>query len=228
MKRSQINEYILWTKELLKKLNFTLPDFAYWSMEDWIQHKDEIGRIKSVMQGWDVTDYGINDFERVGGVLFTIRNGNVYDPSVGTPYAEKIIALKEGQCLPLHFHYKKTEDIINRGGGVLAIKLYNAKENYDVDYESEVVVYRDGKRCVYQPGEEIHIDPGCSISLTPFLYHLFWALEEKGDLLVGEVSSINDDNIDNYYAEKFPRFGDIEEDVPPIVPLCNEYERWIP
>ena len=49
MKRSQINEYILWTKELLKKLNFTLPDFAYWSMEDWIQHKDEIGRIKSVM-----------------------------------------------------------------------------------------------------------------------------------------------------------------------------------
>ena len=109
-------------------------------MEDWIQHKDEIGRIKSVMQGWDVTDYGINDFERVGGVLFTIRNGNVYDPSVGTPYAEKIIALKEGQCLPLHFHYKKTEDIINRGGGVLAIKLYNAKENYDVDYESEVVV----------------------------------------------------------------------------------------
>ena len=167
-------------------------------MEDWIQHKDEIGRIKSVMQGWDVTDYGINDFERVGGVLFTIRNGNVYDPSVGTPYAEKIIALKEGQCLPLHFHYKKTEDIINRGGGVLAIKLYNAKGNYDVDYESEVVVYRDGKRCVYQPGEEIHIEPGCSISLTPFLYHLFWALEEKGDLLVGEVSSINDDNIDNY------------------------------
>ena len=227
MKRSQINENILWAKDLLKKINFTLPCFAYWTMDEWKAHKEEIGRIRSVMQGWDVTDYGVNDFEKLGGVLFTIRNGNVYDPTIGTPYAEKIIALKDGQSLPLHFHYKKTEDIINRGGGILAIQLYNAKENYDVDYDSDVVVYRDGLRCVYKPGEIIKIGVGDSISLTPYMYHLFWALEGAGDLLVGEVSAVNDDNIDNYFAEKFPRFGDIEEDEAPLVPLCNEYAKWL-
>ncbi len=227
MKRSQINENILWAKDLLKKINFTLPCFAYWTMDEWKEHKEELERIRSVMQGWDVTDYGVNDFEKLGGVLFTIRNGNVYDPTIGTPYAEKIIALKDGQSLPLHFHYKKTEDIINRGGGILAIQLYNAKENYDVDYDSDVVVYRDGLRCVYKPGEIIKIGVGDSISLTPYMYHLFWALEGAGDLLVGEVSAVNDDNIDNYFAEKFPRFGDIEEDEAPIVPLCNEYAKWL-
>ena len=227
MKRSQINENILGAKDLLKRINFTLPCFAYWTMDEWKEHKEELERIRSVMQGWDVTDYGVNDFEKLGGVLFTIRNGNVYDPTIGTPYAEKIIALKDGQSLPLHFHYKKTEDIINRGGGILAIQLYNAKENYDVDYDSDVVVYRDGLRCVYKPGEIIKIGVGDSISLTPYMYHLFWALEGAGDLLVGEVSAVNDDNIDNYFAEKFPRFGDIEEDEAPIVPLCNEYAKWL-
>ena len=80
---------------------------------------------------------------------------------------------------------------------------------------------------MYKPGEIIKIGVGDSISLTPYMYHLFWALEGAGDLLVGEVSAVNDDNIDNYFAEKFPRFGDIEEDEAPIVPLCNEYAKWL-
>ena len=33
-------------------------------------------------------------------------------------YAEKLIMLKEGQRAPMHFHWKKSEDIINRGGEI--------------------------------------------------------------------------------------------------------------
>ena len=44
-----------------------------------------------------------------------------------------------------------------------------------------------------------------------------------GDLVVGEVSKVNDDNTDNYFLEPTARFADIEEDEPALHPLCNEY-----
>jgi D-lyxose ketol-isomerase len=44
-----------------------------------------------------------------------------------------------------------------------------------------------------------------------------------GDLICGEVSSINDDNVDNYNAEDVNRFSTVEEDEAILHPLCNEY-----
>lgn len=44
-----------------------------------------------------------------------------------------------------------------------------------------------------------------------------------GDLIAGEVSKVNDDNTDNYFLEPVARFADIEENEPPLHPLCNEY-----
>jgi D-lyxose ketol-isomerase len=69
------------------------------------------------------------------------------------------------------------------------------------------------------------VNKGESITLTPRLYHTFGAVEGKGDLLVGEVSSINDDTVDNHFAEDMKRFSQIEEDVPLKTPLLNEYKR---
>ena len=78
------------------------------------------------MLGWDITDYGLGDFERVGFALITLRNGNQKNPQkYPKVYAEKLLMLKEGQHSPMHFHWNKSEDIINRGGGVLLIHLYN-------------------------------------------------------------------------------------------------------
>ena len=57
------------------------------------------------------------------------------------------------------------------------------------------------------------------------MYHLFWAKKGCGDLICGEISSVNDDKTDNYNAEKVLRFSDIEEDEKIIHPLCNEYEK---
>lgn len=225
MKRSEINRQIAWAIALADKVNFKLPDFGYWKPADWDKHRGKLGRIPAVMQGWDVTDYGSGQFDRIGAVLFTLRNGSVYSPEIGTPYAEKIIAMKAGQMLPLHFHYSKTEDIINRGGGTLLLKLYRSKgAEYEVDDSSPVDVYMDGILHTFQPGEVVEVKTGNSITLTPYTYHAFWAKEEDGDLLIGEVSSINDDTKDNHFAQPF-QLDPIEEDEPAAYLLCNEYKN---
>ena len=117
MKRSEINSLLVWSKQLLAANNFRLPMFGYWTLDEWKKQKDRLERIRKTMLGWDITDFGSGDFMTTGAVLFTIRNGNVHEEGCGTPYAEKIILMKDGQQLPYHFHFSKTEDIINRGGG---------------------------------------------------------------------------------------------------------------
>ncbi len=225
MKRSEINDAVEWAIRLLEKNKFKLPRYAYWDLETWKENRKETGVIEKVMIGWDITDFGQGRFLELGTVLFTIRNGDHNDLTVGTPYAEKVILLLDGQSLPNHYHAKKTEDIINRGGGVLAIKLYNSDEEGAVDYRNDVTVFMDGVKSVVKPDETLLIHPGNSITITPYIYHKFWAFEGKGELIVGEVSSINDDNTDNYFAEEVSRFSRIEEDEPVKYPLCNEYAR---
>ena len=65
------------------------------------------------------------------------------------------------------------------------------------------------------------LGPGESITLTPFLYHTFHAVDSHG--LIGEVSSVNDDDADNFFLEALPRYPEIVEDEPPLRLLCNEY-----
>lgn len=223
MKRSEINRTIQWAKDLLEAHKIKLPMFGYWQMDDWFKNRDKISTIDAVMLGWDITDYGAGDFDRFGATLFTLRNGALSDKALGVPYAEKLIVLKDGQKLPNHYHASKTEDIINKAGGVLAIQLYQKNPDGTVDYESDVQVELDGVKHVYKAGEEIHVMPGCSITLRPYVYHRFWAKEGKGDLILGEVSSINDDKTDNYNADDIARFSTIEEDEAILHPLCNEY-----
>lgn len=225
MKRSEVNKAISWAKELLEVNNIKLPPFGYWTLDEWKEKNDKLKTIKTVMLGWDITDYGKDKFEELGAVLFTLRNGSLVDSNIGTPYAEKLILLKDGQRLPIHYHASKTEDIINKGGGILAIKLNNSLEDGSVDYGSDVSVDMDGVNYVFKAGEEINIKPGESITLRPFVYHLFWAKSGAGDLICGEVSSINDDNIDNYNGEDVDRFSTVEEDEKIMHPLCNEYSR---
>jgi D-lyxose ketol-isomerase len=227
MKRSEVNAAIAWAKELLIDSNIALPIFAEWTREEWRANADKTDTIRKTMLGWDVTDYGLDDYKKIGGVLFTVRNGDQKDTEIGVPYAEKYIFLEDGQALPTHFHYSKTEDIINRAGGVLALKLYNAKEDESIDYNSDVVAYMDGIKHVVGAGETVSVSVGSSITLTPYMYHSFWAQKGAGDLVVGEVSSVNDDNVDNRFSPTMPRFGEIEEDEPVVYPLCNEYEKLL-
>ena len=223
MKRSEINAALAWTKDILARNNIRLPEFAYWSVGDWKANEGKIGVIRKVMLGWDITDFGMGDFARVGAVLYTVRNGLLDDPSVGVPYCEKYIVMKEGQRLPNHYHVFKTEDIINRAGGDLQVFLWNADRATGKQLDSDVHVFMDGIEHVVKAGEEIVVRKGSSISLTPYVAHVFGPKPGTGDLIVGEVSKVNDDNTDNFFLETVARFADIDEDEPVLHPLCNEY-----
>lgn len=226
MKRSEINRAITWAKELLSKNNIRLPRTAYWDMDKWAENKDAIDTIRRVMLGWDITDFGTGKFDEIGAVLYTVRNGDMNDPSLGVPYCEKYIVMQEGQRLPKHYHVYKTEDIINRAGGVLAVWLWNTDAD-GRELDSDVKVYMDGIECRFKAGEEILVYPGDSISLTPHMAHIFGPKQGCGPLIVGEVSKVNDDNADNYFLEPTARFAEIEEDEALLHPLCNEYAKWI-
>ena len=223
MKRSEVNLAI---KEAIKTLDdngFRLPSFAYWTVDEWKQNHHQLDNLREVGLGWDVTDFGTGNFAKVGAVLFTVRNGSPKDATLGTPYAEKIILLKPGQEIPFHYHVVKTEDIINRGGGVLVLELYNSAEDGGLDRVSPIHVKMDGILHTLPAGAVVEVEKGNSITLHPGLYHRFWAKKDAGDLIVGEVSSVNDDETDNVFLEVPERFARIEENVPAEFLLCSEY-----
>lgn len=225
MRRSEINVAIRTAKDALRGQGFLLPPFAEWTPSKWHAAGPECDRIRINGLGWDVTDFGGSAFDSFGAVLFTLRNGNHRQPDLGTPYAEKAIILKPGQRLPLHLHWSKTEDIINRGGGILAMQLYPPRADTEVDMQSPVTVYCDGVERTVAAGEAFEIQPGASVTLTARLYHRFWACREGGILICGEVSSVNDDQTDNYFGEPTTRFARIEEDEPPVHLLSSEYPQ---
>ena len=225
MKRSAINNAITVAKTALESISFCLPRFANWDMAEWQANESKIGTIRDVMLGWDVTDFGTDDFKNVGAVLFTVRNGNLYNEHSGVPYCEKVIVFndEEKQVIPLHFHRNKTEDIINRGNGIMEIELFQSTAENTIDKLSDVMVYRDGIEYCCKAGEVYELFPGESITLKSGIYHRFGCKKGGGNLVVGEVSKINDDNNDNIFAEKQQRFSAIVEDDIPKYLLCNEY-----
>lgn len=224
MKRSQINSYIKKAEDRFNEFKITLPWFAYLKPEDWQNVEGDISAIKSGMLGWDVTDFCSGDFHTTGAVLFTVRNGDNSDKEMKRPYCEKYIVLDEcDQEIPLHYHLDKTEDIINRAGGILIIELYHRTSDDKLDLETPVTVFMDGVYKTFKPGEQIEVMPGNSITLEPYVFHRFIAKKGAGTLIVGEVSKVNDDNNDNVFYNPLGRFSEIEEDEKPIHLLVNEY-----
>ena len=226
MKRSEINAIIRSADEFVRQRGFHLPPFAYWSPADWATKGVEVEEIVTNHLGWDITDFGRGDFEKSGLVLFTIRNGSPanWQTKQGKLYAEKILLVEVDQVTPMHFHWTKMEDIINRGGGKLAIQLYNATPEEKLDPNRPVQVQTDGCWRTVAAGGVIELGPGESITLVPYCYHKFWGVGSR--VLVGEVSLVNDDNADNRFHESLARFPDIEEDEPPLYLLVNDYGRY--
>ena len=223
MKRSEINAAMKEAKALFADYKISLPPFAKKAPSEWAECGAEVEEIKDNMLGWDITDFGGGDFSKMGLLLITVRNGNQKNAEkYPKPYAEKLMVVKENQITPMHFHWSKMEDIINRGGGNLIIKLYNSTENEELA-DTDVVVSMDGVKYTLPAGSEVKLEPGQSITLTPGLYHRFWGEEGCGTVIVGEVSMCNDDANDNRFFDKIGRFPEIEEDEAPLHLLCNEY-----
>jgi D-lyxose ketol-isomerase len=225
MKRSQINHIIRRADDFIRSCGFYLPPFAYWTPAEWRARGPEVSEIVANRLGWDITDFGSGDFARRGLFLFTVRNGHPsnWARKEGKLYAEKLLLSEEGQVTPMHFHWAKMEDIINRGGETLAIQLYNATQD-DQLADTPVTVSLDGVVRTVPAGATLRLGRGESISLPPRLYHAFWA--EGGRVLAGEVSLVNDDLKDNHFLDAPGRFPAIEEDEPPLYLLCTDYDRY--
>ncbi len=226
MKRSEINAIMKKAKDFIREQNFHLPPFAYWTVEDWKGKGPEAREIVANNLGWDITDFGSGDFFAKGLSLFTIRNGHAdaWKSMQGKLYAEKIMIVEESQITPMHFHWAKMEDIINRGGGKLAIQLYNSTPDEGLDNENDVVISVDGVRRKIQAGGTVSLNPGESITLPQRCYHQFWG--EDSRVLVGEVSLVNDDHRDNRFYQPLPRFPELIEDEAPLHLLCTDYTSY--
>ncbi len=224
MKRSEINAALRELEAMCQKYHCYLPPFCHFTPEEWKKKGHGYDEVRDCMLGWDITDYGSGDFAHTGFSLITIRNGNRQKadryPKV---YAEKLLYLREGQYALNHFHWYKTEDIINRGGGNVLIRVYNSLPNEEIDYESDVLVQTDGFRRYVPAGTQICLKPGESIYIRQRMYHDFSVEPGTGPVLLGEVSQCNDDNTDNRFNPPAGRFPAVEEDEPPYRLLCNEY-----
>ena len=228
MKRSRINEVMAAADDMIRSFGFVLPPFAYWTPDQFKANKTAARRIIDSRMGWDITDYGQGDFDNLGLFLFTLRNGQLADlqRGGGMCYAEKLLISRHDQRAPCHTHVVKAEDIINRGGATLAVKLNGSNPDGSFSETAGGVVRCDGIERPYKGGEVLLLAPGESVTLMPGDWHAFWG--EAGDVLIGEVSTVNDDVTDNIFvSQKIGRFSAIDEDVAPTHLLVSDYDKWL-
>ncbi len=224
MKRSEVNSILREGGDFIRSFGYVMPPFADWSPEELKSAGPEADGVFSGRLGWDVTDYGLGDFMKTGLFLFTVRNGDSADLASGKGmlYAEKIMITRRDQLSPMHRHVIKAEDIINRGGGKLVLELFASAPDGAIDEKSDVAVPTDGVRRVLPAGGKLTLRPGESVTLMPGVWHAFWG--EEDDVLVGEVSTVNDDLTDNVFREPLGRFAEIEEDEAPWRLLVSDYD----
>jgi len=226
MKRSRVNAILLEGDAFIRSFGYVLPPFAYFIPAE-MQARTDLAFLKERQMGWDVTDFGGGDFDRLGLFLFTVRNGNNADLIAGRGmlYAEKIMISKQDQITPMHRHNLKGEDIINRGGGTLTLELFSRAPDGGIDETAEVEVYCDGIARRMAGGSKLRLTPGESVTLLPNHWHSFWG--EGADVLVAEVSTVNDDHTDNVFRDPVGRFAEIEEDEAPVHLLVADYDAWL-
>jgi D-lyxose ketol-isomerase len=227
MKRSEVNAIMEEGIAFIRSFGFALPPFAWWSPDELRARRGEAAAVLERGLGWDITDYGQERFDEVGLLLFTLRNGRLEDLRAGSGmcYAEKLLISRRDQVAPMHRHGHKVEDIINRGGATLAIELFASDPEGAIDREAGIAVACDGIVRRMAPGSVLRLGPGESVTLVPGDWHAFWG--EGGDVLIGEVSTVNDDLTDNIFDPPLGRFSTIEEDADPLHLLVSDYPRLL-
>jgi len=228
MNRSEINHIIQTSRRFIEQFGYILPPFADWSPQEMARRvRNDAPAIRRTRLGWDITDYGEGRFADFGLFLFTVRNGWLKDLQNGRGmlYAEKIMISRKDQLSPMHRHALKAEDIINRGGGTLVLELFMSRPDGSIDDQAEVCVPTDGVLRKMPAGSHLKLAPGESVTLMPGVWHAFWG--EGGDVLIGEVSTVNDDLTDNIFREAIGRFSTIEEDEDPLHLLVSDYDAWL-
>jgi hypothetical protein len=159
---------------------------------------------------WDVTDFGLGDFNRYGLVLINLAEEK--------EYCEKLMYARKGMTTPCHAHRQKKEDIIVRVGK-LAIQVWNGKPGEPAEDSFDLPI--NGKKKKFNSGQIINLDAGERVTLVPGIYHEFYPLSDE--CIIGEVSTANDDLQDNFFTNPdIGRFSEIVEDEPALVKLISD------
>ena len=135
--------------------------------------------------------------------------------------------VRENQVTPLHFHWHKEEDIINRGGGNLVIELFHADPAANALCEGPFPVSVNGMTRTMDSGEKLILTPGESVTMKHFHAHTFYGEPGSGPCMIGEVSMVNDDSTDNCFIGGALRFVPVIEDEEPDFLLACEYRNFI-
>ena len=220
MKRSEINKMINYSLSYFIKNNYHLPNWSKWNLSKWVKNKDLVKKIYKLQLGWDITDFGSNNYSKEGLILFSLRNGSKINKK-GIQYAEKLMFMLPGQKIPFHFHKIKKEDIINKFGGKLEVKFVKKNQNkLEINIDQQKKTINSKKGIKLNQGESVYIPPG--------LVHSFSALKtNKNPIIIGEVSSINDDDNDNFFPNKNIRFSKIIEDEKIDIPIWKDLLKII-
>jgi D-lyxose ketol-isomerase len=226
MKRSEINTILREGIEFFRGHGFHLPHFAYWSPNEWLKQDAKASEIVARQLGWELTDFGMNDFKRHGLLGFTLRRGAAegLETCTGKLYAEKIMLVGVDQVVPLQMHHRKTLDLIHRGGqGSLLVQLFTATETGTLAREV-VKVNVDGLSCAVPAGGMLTLKAGESITVRPGTFYRIWAAEEP--VMTGEISNAHDLADVQYYEALDMRGMAVESDEPPLYLLTSDYAEY--
>ena len=59
--------------------SLTYLRLRYWSVDEFRARKDDAKPVIDGRCGWDITDYGVGQFDTMGLFPFTLRNGRLSD-----------------------------------------------------------------------------------------------------------------------------------------------------
>jgi D-lyxose ketol-isomerase len=161
---------------------------------------------------WDITDFGLGDFERVGLTLVNL--------AAEPEYTEKLMYARLGQATPCHSHAQKKEDIICRAGS-LTLVLWPAKPDPGAALPETLPARINGEAQVLRTGNPFVLPAGSRATIEPGIWHSFWPA--TAECIIGEVSTANDDARDNFFLDPaVGRFPGIDEDEPAAVRLLSD------
>jgi len=229
-KRSFVNRVLEEARGTLYESKINLPPWAFWGPKEWADAGPEANQIRQHGLGWNFARFG-NDFNDRGLLIFVSRNGlQLPDGSLlnAKGYAEKVMIVRPGQVTPYHFHWKKFEDLINRGNGRLQLQVAWAHENERELLDGELTITQDGFTKQVKAKEIITLEPGQSVELPPRLCHQFYGHPHDNEVIAGEISMTNDDGTDNCFLGADISASAIEEDEPPTFLLAADYPIFWP
>lgn len=152
---------------------------------------------------WDVTDFGLGDWRRFGLVLVNLAE----EPE----YCEKLMYAQLGMTTPAHCHRRKKEDIISRWG-TLRVRLWPHDPRFAASSE-RFRVQVNGEPREFGWSAVVDLTAGERVTLVPGVYHEFAPVTPE--CVIGEVSTANDDQNDNFFSNpEIGRFPGVEEDIP--------------